>query len=288
MQVWDRATKTIIETPTVGEGAMRFCYETAVGRFLTKTILCRKPVSALYGAVQRSALTKRKARKFMRQYGITADDCEKREFSSFNDFFTRKRLPQPDTTKPNELPAVADCKLTALPIGENSVFTVKGVAYTLPELLESETLAERFRGGWCLIFRLSPDDYHRYAYPDGGTQEQTVHIPGVLHSVNPIAGSVGVYRRNSRCYTLLHTVHFGDALQMEVGALLVGKILNHDEHAGAHFEKLQEKGYFAYGGSTVIVLLEPGRAALDEDILRYSAQGIESRVRTGERIGEAL
>ena len=242
MQVWDRATKAIIETPTVGEGAMRFCYETAVGRFLTKAILCRKPVSALYGAVQKSFFTKHKARKFMRQYGITAADCEKQEFSS----------------------------------------------YTLPELLEDDALAERFCGGWCLIFRLSPDDYHRYSYPDAGTQERTVHIPGVLHSVNPIAGSMGVYRRNSRCYTLLHTAHFGDVLEMEVGALLVGKILNHEEAAGTRFEKLQEKGYFAYGGSTVILLLEPGRVVLDEDILRYSAQGIESRVRTGERIGEAL
>ena len=75
---------------------------------------------------------------------------------------------------------------------------------------------------------------------------------------------------------------------MEVGALLVGRILNHEEQAGAAFEKLQEKGYFAYGGSTVILLLEPGRVQLDEDILNYSAQGIESKVRTGERIGQAL
>lgn len=288
MQVWDRAAKTVVEMPTVGEGAMRFCYETAVGRFLTKTVLCRKPVSALYGAVQRSVLTKRKARKFMQQYGIGTADCEKQEFSSFNDFFTRKRLPQPDTTEPNELPAVADSKLTALPISRDAVFTVKGVAYTLPELLENEALAARFYGGWCLIFRLSPDDYHRYAYPDSGTQEKTVHIPGVLHSVNPIAGSMGVYRRNSRCYTLLHTAHFGDVVQMEVGALLVGKILNHAENADARFEKLQEKGYFAYGGSTVILLLEPERVALDADLLHYSELGTESRVRTGERIGEAL
>ena len=75
---------------------------------------------------------------------------------------------------------------------------------------------------------------------------------------------------------------------MEVGALLVGRICNHTESAGASFEKLQEKGYFAYGGSTVILLLEPGRVRMDEDILTYSAQGVESKVRTGERIGEAL
>ena len=288
MQGWNRAEQKITQEPVVGEGAMRFVYETALGRVLAKGILCRKPVSDLYGLFQRSRLTRGKARRFIRQYHISLEGCTKQTFSSFNDFFTRQRLPEPDTTAPGVLPAIADSKLTALPIGDNTVFTVKDVPYTLAELLADEALAAHYAGGLCLIFRLSPDDYHRYAYPDAGTQEAAVRIPGVLHSVNPIAGSLGVYRRNSRCRTLLHTVHFGDVIEMEVGALLVGRICNHTESAGAHFDKLQEKGYFAYGGSTVILLLEPGRVRMDEDILTHSAQGIECKVRTGERIGEAL
>ena len=288
MQVWNRAQQKLTQEPVVGEGAMRFVYETAFGRVLAKGILCRKPVSDLYGLFQRSRLTRGKARRFIRQYHISLEGCTKQTFSSFNDFFTRQRLPEPDTTAPGVLPAIADSKLTALPIGDNTVFTVKDVPYTLAELLADEALAAHYAGGLCLIFRLSPDDYHRYAYPDAGTQEAAVRIPGVLHSVNPIAGSLGVYRRNSRCRTLLHTVHFGDVIEMEVGALLVGRICNHTESAGAHFDKLQEKGYFAYGGSTVILLLEPGRVRMDEDILTHSAQGIECKVRTGERIGEAL
>lgn len=287
MQVWNRAQQKLTQEPIVGEGAMRFVYETVLGRILAKSILCRKPVSELYGLFQRSRLTRGKARRFIRQYHISLEGCTKQEFSSFNDFFTRRRLPLPDTTAPGVLPAIADSKLTALPIGDDAVFPVKGVPYTLAELLADEALAARYAGGLCLIFRLSPDDYHRYAYPDAGTQEAAVRIPGVLHSVNPIAGSLGVYRRNSRCRTLLHTAHFGDVIEMEVGALLVGRICNHTESAGARFDKLQEKGYFAYGGSTVILLLEPGRVRMDEDILAYSAQGIESKVRTGERIGEA-
>lgn len=288
MQVWNRAQQKLTQEPVVGEGAMRFVYETAFGRMLAKGILCRKPISNLYGVLQRSRLTRGKVRRFIRQYDISLEGCTKQEFSSFNDFFTRRRLPRPDTTAPGVLPAIADSKLTALPIGDDTVFTVKGVPYTPAELLADDALAARYTGGLCLIFRLSPDDYHRYAYPDAGTQEAAVHIPGVLHSVNPIAGSQCVYRRNSRCRTLLHTAHFGDVVEMEVGALLVGRICNHTESAGASFEKLQEKGYFAYGGSTVILLLEPGRVRMDEDILTYSAQGVESKVRTGERIGEAL
>lgn len=281
MQVWDR--KKLIETPEVGAGAMRFAYENPVGRVLTKAILCRKLVSNLYAAWQKSRLSKGKVRKFIVQYQIALDDCTAQDFPNFNAFFTRRRKSYVNQTAENELPAIADSKLTALPIDENRVFTVKGVPYTAAELLENERLAAEYAGGTCLIFRLSPDDYHRYVYPDGGTQEKTVAIKGVLHSVNPIAGSLGVYRRNARRYTVLHTTHFGDVVQMEVGALLVGRICNHSETTGS-FEKLQEKGYFEYGGSTVILLLKKDTVTVDADILKYSAKGIETKVKIGERI----
>ena len=281
MQVWNR--KEVIETPEVGAGAMRFAYENPVGRALTKAILCRSFVSNLYAAWQKSRLSKGKVRKFIAQYHISLKDCTAQEFPNFNAFFTRQRKNYVNQTAEKELPAIADSKLTALPIDKNRVFTVKGVPYTAAELLENEKLAAEYAGGTCLIFRLSPDDYHRYVYPDAGTQEKTVAIKGVLHSVNPIAGSLGVYRRNARRYTVLHTAHFGDIVQMEVGALLVGKICNHNETAG-RFAKLQEKGYFEYGGSTVILLLKKDAVTVDADILKYSAQGIETKVKIGERI----
>lgn len=281
MQVWNR--KELIEAPKVGAGAMRFAYENPVGRVLTKAILCRKFVSNLYGAWQRSRLSRGKVKKFIAQYQISLDDCTEREFPNFNAFFTRQRKCYVNQTAENELPAIADSKLTALPIDEGRVFTVKGVPYTAAELLDNAALAQKYAGGVCLIFRLSPDDYHRYVYPDAGTQEKTVVIPGVLHSVNPIAGSLGVYRRNARRYTVLHTAHFGDVVQMEVGALLVGRIRNHCETPGG-IGKLQEKGYFEYGGSTVILLLEKDAVTVDADILEHSAQGIETKVTIGERI----
>lgn len=281
MQVWNR--KELIETPEVGAGAMRFAYENPIGRGLTKAILCRSFISNLYAAWQKSSLSRGKVRKFVARYQISTEDCTAQEFSNFNAFFTRQRKNYVNQTAENELPAIADSKLTALPIDENRVFTIKGVPYTAAELLENERLAAEYAGGTCLIFRLSPDDYHRYVYPDGGTQEKTVAIKGVLHSVNPIAGSLGVYRRNARRYTVLHTTHFGDVVQMEVGALLVGRICNHSETTGS-FEKLQEKGYFEYGGSTVILLLKKDTVTVDADILKYSAKGIETKVKIGERI----
>lgn len=281
MRVWDR--KKLTELPEVGGGAIAFAYGTAVGRFLTKTILCRRWVSRLYGAWQCSSLSRGKVRRFIRTYGIDVSDCTQQEFANFNAFFTRKRKNYVNQTTEDELPAIADSKLLALDVDERSRFYVKGVPYTMAELLEDEALARTFSR--CLIFRLSPEDYHRYVYPDEGRQEQAVHIAGVLHSVNPIGASMGVYRRNTRRWTLLHTAHFGTVVQMEVGALLVGRIENHCE-APKSFEKLEEKGFFSYGGSTVILLMQRDAVRIDEDILRYSAQGIETRVKLGERIGK--
>ena len=283
MKVWNR--KELIEVPEVGIGAIRFVYGTVFGRLLAKGILCRKFVSDLYGMWQKSPLSKGKVKKFMEEYNISVEDCTEQEFPNFNAFFTRQRKDIKDLTAPHELPAVADSKLSALPIGRNSRFTLKGVEYTLGELLENEDLAKTYEGGYCLIFRLAPDDYHRYSFPDRGTAEDTHEIKGVLHTVNPIAGTMKVYRRNTRHYTVLRTEHFGEMIQMEVGALLVGKICNHGHRS---FRKLEEKGYFAYGGSTVILLCKKNRIAIDRDILDYSAKGIETKVALGERIGQAL
>lgn len=281
MQVWDR-TK-LIEIPEVGAGAIRFVYGTVIGRVLARGILCRKFVSKLYGSWQKSRFSRKKVKKFMEQYHIDVSDCTKQEFSNFNEFFTRQRKGLDDCTAEHELPAVADSKLSALPIDKDSVFTVKGVPYTVAELLQDETLAEEYLGGICLIFRLSPEDYHRYSFPDAGTAEDTRKIRGVLHTVNPLAGTLAVYRRNTRHFTILHTAHFGDMIEMEVGAMLVGKIRNHGHRS---FRKLEEKGYFEYGGSTVILLCKKDRVSIDADILEYSACGIETKVRLGERIGE--
>lgn len=278
MQLWNRTE--LIDEPEVGLGAIRFAYGTAFGRFLAKTILCRKFVSNIYGAWQKSRFSKKKVEKFIKQYHISTEDCVEGVYPNFHAFFTRQRKKEADQTAEYELAAIADSKLLALPIDEKSVFSIKGVPYTVAELTENAAFSKEF--DLCLIFRLAPNDYHRYAYPDAGRQEKSVKIKGVLHTVNPIAGTMKVYRRNTRQYNILHTEHFGKMLQMEVGALLVGKICNHTDGT-ASFDKLQEKGYFQYGGSTVILLCKD--IEIDEDILKYSAKGIETKVRTGDKIG---
>jgi phosphatidylserine decarboxylase len=71
-------------------------------------------------------------------------------------------------------------------------------------------------------------------------------------------------------------------IQIEVGAMLVGRIKNANKTT---FKKGEEKGYFDFGGSTVVLLVNKD-IKIDDDILAQSAKGIETKVSYGERIGE--
>ena len=112
-------------------------------------------------------------------------------------------------------------------------------------------------------------------------------LPGELHTVRPIAlAALPVFTRNCREYTVMDTKNFGRLAQIEVGAMLVGRVENY-KGAGVTFRRGEEKGFFEYGGSTVLLLLGAGAAQIREDILRASKDGRETPVRLGERIGIA-
>ena len=135
---------------------------------------------------------------------------------------------------------------------------------------------------YALVFRLCVDDYHRYSYIDSGYQEENNHIKGVLHTVRPIAtNNLNVFTQNEREWVVLHTKNFGDVIEIEVGALMVGKIVN--EHSNYEFRKGEEKGYFKFGASTIILIIN--NIDIDDDILLNSANDIETIVKLGEKIG---
>ena len=161
---------------------------------------------------------------------------------------------------------------------------VKQSRYTISSLLGGDSVSENYQNGICLVFRLRVDHYHRYCYVDSGVKGENVFLPGKLHTVRPIAlEQFPVFVQNCREYTVIKTENFGEAVQMEVGALLVGKIKNH--HGPGEVRRGEEKGMFLYGGSTVIVLLEEGRAYLPEELYQAAENGIETPVKMGQRIG---
>ena len=276
--------------PTHPEGAqeriLTALYDHAAGRLLLK-ILTAPWVSRAGGRLLSTRISRLAVGPFARRSGIDLGEYLGAPYHSFNEFFSRKIRPElrPIPENPELFISPCDSRLTALPITPDSRFTLKGTEYTLASLLRNEELAERFSGGWCLIFRLCVDDYHRYCYVADGEKEDNTFLPGVLHTVNPIAcGHYPIYKENAREYTVLHTENWGDILMMEVGALMVGKIVNH--HGAARVARGQEKGYFQFGGSTVVLLTQKNRLNPDDPYPENSARGIETRVRYGQPIGK--
>ena len=179
-----------------------------------------------------------------------------------------------------------DGKVTVCPIRRDGLFLIKQTQYTVRSLLKDEKLAKRYEGGTAYIIRLTVDDYHRYCYVADGVKSAQRKIRGVFHTVNPVANDYApIYKMNTREYCLVQTEELGTVLQMEVGALMVGRIKNHKKKVSV-VHRGEEKGMFEFGGSTVVLLTEPGKVQTDEDLVRNSATGAETLVKMGEKIGE--
>lgn len=266
--------------------SLTFLYKTIPGRFFLK-LLAARPVSKICGAFLDSQLSYFLIKSFATKNNINLDDYELSGVKTFNQFFRRKikKDKRPFDMTETNLPSPCDGLLTAYKIDcEGSVIPVKQSHYTISSLLQDSTLAAKYNGGTCLVFRLCVDNYHRYAYPVSGTKGKNIFIPGVLHTVRPIAlEAFPVFTQNCREYTVIQSEEFGQLIQMEVGAMLVGRIVNHHEERTV--ERAAEKGFFEYGGSTIILLLEKDRVELRSDIIQNSAAGIETPVLMGEKIG---
>ena len=189
-------------------------------------------------------------------------------------------------TNENTMISPCDGKLTVVPIKKGLALPVKQSIYSIQSLLRDKRLADRYEGGYALVYRLCVDNYHRYCYVESGKKSRNRFIPGVLHTVRPIAlENRPVFIENCREYTCIKTERFGILTQMEVGAMLVGKISNHLAGKGP-VKRGSEKGTFLYGGSTIIVLVEPDKLTVDDHILESSKMGREFPVLYGQRIGE--
>ena len=264
---------------------LSFLYTNIFGRMLLKPLI-QPQVSKLAGRYLSSAHSKWLISKFIERNEINMDIYEECDYSSFNDFFTRKIKPdsRPVPEDLDVLISPCDCLATVYPIQENTTFSIKNTEYTLRSLLRSPRLAKRFRGGYAYILRLTVEDYHRYLYSVSGKQSKNYHIDGTYHTVNPIANDyLPIYKENTREYTVILSKEFGDVLQMEVGALLVGKISNHKQSTVV--TRGEEKGFFEYGGSTIVVLTQKGRVTPRSDLLTNSKNGYETKVLQAHPLG---
>ncbi|OGO88542.1 MAG: phosphatidylserine decarboxylase [Clostridiales bacterium GWF2_36_10] len=267
------------------DGSLGFLYGSVAGRIILK-LLTKRFVSNIAGLYMNSRFSKGLIKSTVERANIDLNDYEKHDYRSYNDFFTRKIKSgkRPVDMNSNTFISPCDAKVSVYKITAQSYFSIKDSIYTVTDLLGGNAeLADSYKGGFCLIFRLTVDDYHRYCYIDDGEKGDNKFIPGILHTVNPIAlDKYNIYKRNCREYTVLKTKNYGEVTQVEVGAMMVGRIKNlHGKHS---FTRGQEKGMFEFGGSTIVLLVKENIIAIDNDILHNTAENIETMVRYGEKI----
>lgn len=275
----------VVEARSLQDCVLEGLYGHMLGRAFLKPLVS-PAVSRLVGDFLDSRFSKFLIQRFIRNHSIDMEEVEPMEYTSFNDFFTRKLAKGARRLDPcpEALISPCDSRVSVYPIDNECSFRIKNTDYTVNSLLRNPRLAAEFMGGYVWVFRLCVEDYHRYIYVDNGRVGASERIPGVLHTVNPVANDrYPIYKENTREYCVLRSKHFGRMIQMEVGAMLVGKIQNHSR--GERVRRGWEKGRFEFGGSTVILMTKRGAALPDEDIRRNSRQGIETRVHLGERVG---
>ena len=284
MMIKDR-NGNIIQGDAQQEKTLAFLYNNPVGKVVLK-LLCRRFISNMGKIYMESPFSKARIKKLIKQHSIDMSQYEQRDFGSFNDFFTRKIVAGAREIDSNNYTLIspADSKLTVYDITDDAKYNIKGCDYSITQLLGGDNeLSEYFMGGKCLVFRLSVDNYHRYCFTDNGKIVLKRFIPGILHTVNPLAlEKHDVYGKNCRELTLLETENFGNVAYIEVGAMMVGKINNHPVDS---FKKGDEKGYFSFGGSTIIMLYKKDSIAIDFDIAENSKDETETTVLYGEKIG---
>ncbi len=277
--VYDRKTKETYEDVHYGQKYLEFMYHHVVGRCVLKLAI-RPSFSKLCGKYYDSSRSVKKIQPFIDKNKIDMSQFEEREFTSFNDFFTRKKK-EIIFAQEGALCSPCDSKVSYYRIAKDLKLTIKNNEYTLKELVQDEKMAEEFQDGNCFVFRLAVNDFHRYCAVDDLRVENTKRIKGKLHTVSSISKDYKIYAENERVINELATKHFGKMIMIEVGAMLVGKITN---NPAKEYIRGEEMGYFEYGGSTVIILTQ-NNIQIDEDILKNSEKDIETKVSVGERIG---
>ena len=276
-----------METEQVyGEGFLKWAYGNPLGKIALHSFVKRPFFSKWYGRRMNQASSQSKVLPFIDDYNmVEADFADTPDsYTTFNDFFYRKLRPEARPIADSPIVFPADGRHLGFPnIDQIDGFFVKGQSFDLDALIADKKLSKKFRGGTLVLSRLCPVDYHRYHFPVSGTPSATKLINGPLFSVSPIAlaRNLSYLWENKRTITRIETENIGTVLMMEIGATCVGSILQTYE-ANKETKIGQEKGYFAFGGSSTITIFEPNKVTLAQDLLENSSKQIETYALMGD------
>lgn len=218
------------------------------------------------------------------------------KFKTFNQFFYRELKPGSrvcDAPNDNRIAvSPADCRSTYFPsITRATEIWVKGTDFSIQNLFGNAypEMVDTFVNGSLAIFRLAPQDYHRFHIPVSGVLGEPKTIEGKYYTVNPMAirSALDVYGENVRVLVPIQSDEFGLVMIVCVGAMMVGSTVI-TRKAGERVERMDELGYFQFGGSTVLVLFEPNRIKFDGDLEQNSEGALETLVKVGMSIGHTL
>nr|VFK20695.1 MAG: phosphatidylserine decarboxylase [Candidatus Kentron sp. LFY] len=283
-------TNASIQRKTVDLKLITFFYTTKMGRTILNAFLVRKWFSSLHGLFYKSRLSIRKIEPFIEEYSIDMREFNSTKYNSFDSFFIRtfKSGRREFVKESSVMPAFCE----AFYMGWNSVSLyqptyVKGKPCTVEQLFKNKKKAVPFIDGPLIIARLAPYHYHWFHFLDDGKILSYHHVPGKLDSVDPIAidQKPDILCTNKRDITILETKNFGKIAYIEVGALTVGKI-NQLNKTGDHFLRGQKKGYFSFGGSTVLIVGENGFWSPCDEIIENTKMGIECSALLGQTIAK--
>lgn len=294
IQVYNRTTKSYEEELIAGKKYIKWTYESPIGKNITELIAKKKLFSKIYGQYCDTKLSANKIQAFVDNFNIDMNMSKKKinEFTSFNDFFTRELVSEarPINKDKDILISPGDGRITAYEnIDLDNIIQIKGLTYSLRELINDDEVANKYKNGVCAILRLCPTDYHRFHFIDSGIPCDNHFIKGHYYSVNPIALKAipKLFCENKREWSLFKSDNFKDILHIEVGATCVGSIIQ-TYSPGKKVTKGAEKGYFKFGGSTTILFFEKDSIKIDADILEQSKCGFECKVLLGEKIGSKI
>lgn len=272
-----------------GGKTMYFLYgKKRMGKLNLYLLFKRKYLSQFGGLMMNWSYSKRKIAPFVEEHEMDMNDyiVPVEGYKNFNQFFYRK-LHENKRPIGDGLVSPADGKIVAFDTVNCSLdFYIKDSSFNLGTFLKDEVLAKKYECGGMLVVRLAPADYHRFHFPADGIPNETKKIKGYYYSVSPMAlqQNMRIFLQNKREYCTLKTQEFGDVLLCDVGATLTGSIVQ-TYIPGQEVKKGDEKGHFAFGGSTVVILFEKGKVKFDDDLLENTKNGLETTVKMGEKIG---
>lgn len=289
--VRDRLTGKIFEEQVFGKKALEVLYGNKfISRFCREWVSKNPLFSKIMGWWFKSSLSRKKISSFISCYGIDTSEFKNPvcDYQSFNAFFTRKLKSESRPVAPGDHIAImpADGRYLFYPnLSKADGFVVKGQYFSLESLIGDKNLAERYKEGSMVIARLCPSDYHRFHFPIDCIASSPRLINGYLYSVNPwsLASNVSYLVQNKRFVTTLQNRHVGTVLFIEIGATSVGSVIQTYDPLKPQ-KKGDEKGYFEFGASCLILLFEPGNIRFDADLISDCHQ--EIRCLMGQSMGK--